>query len=150
MTEKDGGQALTCSKCGCDFAGKKWNIKSRDYRCPECKRAQQNALNHSRPELMRNKARGRYARARGYWLEYEVKRRQDPQYLLMRKARRKVGIEIDAGRLVRGLCERCGKANTDAHHDDYSNPLEIRWLCHSCHILMEKEKTRERKTRIAC
>lgn len=32
-------------------------------------------------------------------------------------------------------CETCPN-NTDlqAHHDDYAKPLEVRWLCRSCHI----------------
>jgi len=34
-----------------------------------------------------------------------------------------------------GECSVCGKKTTylDAHHDDYDNPLKIRWLCISCH-----------------
>lgn len=34
-------------------------------------------------------------------------------------------------------CERCGQciANLDAHHPDYYKPLEIRWLCHDCHLI---------------
>ena len=41
-------------------------------------------------------------------------------------------------------CERCGKRTDqkspnyldrmDAHHPDYYKPLEIRWLCHECHL----------------
>lgn len=33
------------------------------------------------------------------------------------------------------FCEACGiKPPRDRHHDDYSKPLEIRWLCRSCHM----------------
>ena len=28
-----------------------------------------------------------------------------------------------------GYCEKCNKVNAQAHHDDYSKPLNIRWLC---------------------
>lgn len=31
-------------------------------------------------------------------------------------------------------CERCGKEKRlDAHHRDYSKPLEVEWLCRLCH-----------------
>ncbi len=32
------------------------------------------------------------------------------------------------------LCELCGKEKTlIKHHRDYSRPLEITWVCYSCH-----------------
>lgn len=35
---------------------------------------------------------------------------------------------IRDGRLTRQPCEKCG-AKAEAHHDDYSQPLSVRWLC---------------------
>jgi hypothetical protein len=49
-------------------------------------------------------------------------------------ARSMTVVAIETGRLVRGPCEVCGHAKTDAHHDDYSRPLDIRWLCRDHHI----------------
>ena|ERR1035437_2491923 len=39
------------------------------------------------------------------------------------------------GRLVRQPCETCGRTPAQAHHDDYSRPLDVRWLCGSHHRL---------------
>lgn len=38
-------------------------------------------------------------------------------------------------------CERCGKATpyVYAHHPDYARPLEVRWLCGSCHKITHIE-----------
>jgi len=38
-----------------------------------------------------------------------------------------------AGRLINQPCEICGKLRADAHHDDYTKPKEIRWLCPKHH-----------------
>jgi uncharacterized OB-fold protein len=48
-------------------------------------------------------------------------------------AHRLVRDEVKAGRLVRGVCERCGRTDAHAHHDDYSKPLDVRWLCPKHH-----------------
>ena len=38
-----------------------------------------------------------------------------------------------SGKLIRQPCENCGKAPAEAHHDDYGQPLVVRWLCYACH-----------------
>ena len=42
---------------------------------------------------------------------------------------------IKTGRLVRpSQCSEClHQCKPEAHHDDYSKPLDVRWLCRSCH-----------------
>jgi ribosomal protein S27AE len=49
------------------------------------------------------------------------------------KAWSKATKAIKSGKLDRLPCEVCGAGKVDAHHDDYSKPLEIRWLCRSHH-----------------
>jgi hypothetical protein len=46
---------------------------------------------------------------------------------------RAVSRAIRSGRLVPMPCQKCGEPQTEAHHDDYAKPLEVRWLCHLCH-----------------
>lgn len=38
------------------------------------------------------------------------------------------------GKLVPGPCEVCGSVDTEKHHDDYSRPLAVRWLCRVHHL----------------
>lgn len=43
---------------------------------------------------------------------------------------------VRMGQLIRpDLCERCGrKGRVDGHHHDYSKPLDVEWLCRTCHM----------------
>lgn len=49
------------------------------------------------------------------------------------KARAAVNHAIRDGKLVREPCEVCGSEPVEAHHDDYSKPLDVRWLCEQHH-----------------
>lgn len=39
------------------------------------------------------------------------------------------------GKLKSQPCEKCGThLRIEKHHDDYSKPLEVRWICRECHL----------------
>ena len=50
-----------------------------------------------------------------------------------KRAHAAVARAVAAGRLKALPCEVCGELPTEAHHDDYDKPLEVRWLCHIHH-----------------
>ena len=56
------------------------------------------------------------------------------------KANQQVNYEIRMGRLIRPEnCSICGiKAKIHAHHEDYSKPLDVKWLCQKCHIKIHR------------
>lgn len=56
------------------------------------------------------------------------------------KARNAVNNAIRDGRLERQPCEVCGK-KAQAHHDDYSQPFQIRWLCFKHHRELAHSQT---------
>ena len=57
-----------------------------------------------------------------------------------RSAHKVVEYAIANGKLLRSPCERCGESDKIyAHHDDYSKPLDVMWLCSSCHFTRHKE-----------
>ena len=39
-----------------------------------------------------------------------------------------------SGTLEKQGCEVCGMEIVDAHHDQYDEPLEVRWLCRLHHV----------------
>lgn len=40
---------------------------------------------------------------------------------------------LNGAKITKQPCEVCGKKKVQAHHDDYSKPLEVRWLCAKHH-----------------
>lgn len=44
-------------------------------------------------------------------------------------AHKAVQTAVARGSLVRGACEVCGAVDAHAHHEDYAQPLAVRWLC---------------------
>jgi hypothetical protein len=52
-----------------------------------------------------------------------------------------VNNAIRSGRMTRQPCEVCGEAKAHSHHDDYSKPLDVRWLCTTHHAEWHRHNT---------
>lgn len=63
------------------------------------------------------------------------------RYPQRRHAHTRVAAALKYGELVRAnACERCGeKTYTVAHHEDYTSPLKVTWLCDTCHAIRHVE-----------
>lgn len=59
-----------------------------------------------------------------------------------RKAQIKVGNAVRDKKLFKKPCEKCGDPIAEAHHDDYSKPLDVRWLCRKHHVKHHAEMRR--------
>lgn len=128
----------TCSKCSLEkplidgYYAHPFGAAGRMKHCKECHksgvrkwyadtRPARSAYDQARarnPE--RRIARGQYSQARNV---------REPQKAAARNA---VSNAVRDGRIVRGVC-RCGATPTQAHHRDYSKPLDVEWLCFKCH-----------------
>ena len=126
------------------------------YTCKPCDRADMAARmkkKYEDPEfvlIFRAKARERYhTRYKG---NHNWKQSSPVPYREKYPERRSAGLEVKKalyhGILKNGKCEVCGSKKSEAHHDDYSKPLKVRWLCrkhhHEHHVkLREKELVNE-------
>jgi hypothetical protein len=71
--------------------------------------------------------------------EYLVKyRRQNPGKNL---ARKQVQNALIKGILVRQPCAVCGNEKSQGHHNDYTKPLDVIWLCDKHHKERHKQIT---------
>lgn len=114
-------------------------------RCKSCHKGGMNALRRDNPEVYRERDRlrsdlpHRVAARRAY--DKTIDPDQKKQYIEdykraypeRRAAHIAVGNAVRDGRLIKRSCEVCDSSNTHAHHDDYSKPLDVRWLCAKCH-----------------
>ena len=140
-------QTKTCCRCKRDLPLEAFNHRGGKKRhllkswCRECcaavKRSWQKK--HAPEENAKTRAyraaRRDYIRAlarQAYWADPEghraiasVHSKSHPEE---NRAHARVHNALAAGKLTRKPCEVCG-AKAHAHHDDYSKPLDVRWLC---------------------
>jgi len=108
-----------CADCGDPTEG-------RNLRCASCKR-RYNAL-RNRKWRKANPMAANAAHDRAI-ASTEAGR-------MRRKAREAFKYAVRKGRLVRpDRCSKCGVVGAvEGHHDDYTHPLQVTWLCSSCHL----------------
>jgi hypothetical protein len=58
--------------------------------------------------------------------------------LAKQRASRAVHRALKFGQLIRESCLFCDEPKTEAHHHDYTKPLEVTWLCRRHHRLVHR------------
>ena len=58
------------------------------------------------------------------------------------KARRELNNAVKRGEIIKpNNCQICGKeTRLTAHHEDYSKPLDVMWLCYKCHGKLHRKE----------
>lgn len=64
------------------------------------------------------------------------------------KAQTAVGNAVRDGRLVKEPCQVCGDQRVHAHHEDYTKPLDVVWLCHQHHVQWHYEERNGKDTSV--
>lgn len=83
----------------------------------------------------------RYRRTKkGRKISYDAVYRSIKKYPKKHSARVRLCLAIKKGKIKRpGACQDCGvKCKPDGHHEDYSKPFEVIWVCGSCHRIRDK------------
>jgi len=69
---------------------------------------------------------------------------EDYLHRLKRICREATNRRINSGLLVKENCEVCDtNENIQAHHDDYTDPMNVRWMCSWCHAQHHKNLKKE-------
>ena len=75
------------------------------------------------------------------WPRQAKRRNRNPQRVWAHMALRS---GLRRGLIDKQPCHVCGHPNTEGHHEDYSKPLEVTWLCRrhhrEAHSLTSREK----------
>jgi hypothetical protein len=118
-----------CEICGEAFWARTDKIKAGDGRC--CSRACMLKLPRQVDKSGENNPNWQGGISRD---NYRYTRRQRERHPERVRAREAVKRAVEAGQLVRGPCADCGaSAFTEGHHEDYARPLDVVWLCETCH-----------------
>lgn len=131
-----------CSICGLfktafAFSPQKERKDGLTSSCKQCRNEIVIKKYHADPEPPKERAR-KY-RAKNLEKVRAADRRRKRATPEKVKARAKVSNEIKRNRLIPEPCEVCGATPAEAHHDDYSKPLVIRWLCRKHHRIAHRK-----------
>jgi DNA-directed RNA polymerase subunit RPC12/RpoP len=133
--------------CGAAFVPTESQIRWRRYRCTDCTaRANKKARSgdykrkptdtewqreyQARPEVL--------ARRNALLRKY----RGDPVRAAKIHTRDSLRSAVRWGRMERKPCEVCGE-KAEGHHEDYSKPYDVRWLCRKHHNETHHPKSNE-------
>lgn len=137
-----------CYRCGVDKLYTDFHRKGAEGRVTICKTCILSRLKQKRDANLleyRRKERESAARTKNRRRSYRVKRKAIENAIKMEKrqegtieyskdwARFAVRNAIRRGEMSKQPCEICNNPKAQAHHDDYSKPLVVRWLCTKHH-----------------
>lgn len=143
-------QRVTCSLCGVkkpqeDFYKSKKHTSGYENRCKECncRSSRKRLANSYRTDPKERKRQheaflSRKAEGRHIITEKRMRIKYREKYI----ARYKFRNAVNAGKIAKLPCEVCGNPESQGHHEDYSKPFEVIWLCivhHAQHHSLQRE-----------
>lgn len=138
---------MSCKRCGKELPEKPIGKGRPRVYCQQC-------VIERRSEYFRNwyeskgNTRNRYGNYQRTEAQREAIRQWNRNNPEKRYAHSQVALALRRGDMKNpGRCSRCGKYThyLDAHHEDYSKPLDVEWLCLSCHRQKHLAKKNEKE-----
>ncbi|MGC1177023.1 MAG: hypothetical protein WA843_03035 [Candidatus Saccharimonadales bacterium] len=126
---KDGYNAQ-CSKCKYAKTGRK-NFLENKEKCY----ANAAKWNKANREIVNKRTRERYAFDKSSIVE------RDRRHAEKKKAQHLLQTYVQRGKILKpSICSicNCESKRIEGHHADYSKPLEVIWVCSSCHHNIHK------------
>jgi hypothetical protein len=108
-------------------------------KCKECTKTENRANRAQKVEQYRayDRQRGSRPERKQQAAEHTIRwRQQNPEKAAAHRAVRRA---LRAGELQKQPCEVCEAADVHAHHDNYGQPLQVRWLCPLHHVAHHQE-----------
>lgn len=139
------GMSRCCPTCGGAIVVTEAMCRYGQYRCKPCQSAA--SVDYARRNREKKRASNNAYSARHSAQRAEKTRAYREKYPEKKAAHQAVQTAIRNGTLKPQPCGVCGAADSHAHHDDYSLPLDVMWLCHGHHMerhamLAERERTK--------
>lgn len=138
-----------CRKCGIvDYTLSAHRLNRHDYICMPCLKEYQRRW--AALPAQRQKAHLKNQTPNERTKRVERKRRRiaaDPLYALQVRVQVQVKRAVQSGMLARpAQCSKCGSSGggykIEAHHENYSKPYDVIWLCLGCHRTLHADLVR--------
>jgi len=110
------GKPKVCVQCGGDL-----HRKSEHYCSVYCEQEHRTLKSEKSPPFLSK------------WKIRKRKEEKDPLINVRKKTRRKSKELLKVGKIMKKPCVVCGSIEAIMHHEDYSNPSEVIWLCNIHH-----------------
>jgi hypothetical protein len=118
---------FNCYRCG--------NLINDPGSCPLCLNKEKLVIEEIKKEIKTEEEEEESKTPSRFYSKVKKWRDNNPEKI---KAQRMIYVLVRNGTLKREKCF-CGKKG-EAHHEDYSKPLEIKWLCKKHHVIADKER----------
>jgi hypothetical protein len=129
-----------CFKCEqlkflSDFYSHPQMTDGRLGKCKDCTKEDVRINRGARREQYAKYEQARFGTPERKAQRLQSQKRHRARYPEKDSARQKVSRAVRSGRLIRpDYCTSCGRqGDVQAHHRDYSRPLDVDWLCFACH-----------------